>query len=214
MKKKKLLLVTFLSTSLLMACNKNIVGLEKVKKIQEEIEGEGELLALKENLKSLGINFKFNQVLKSETKVDERLEELIRSSIDYREEDGEVRYFYNYVDLDGDGKDEVFVYLVGQSVAGSGGGTGLIIASNGELLQKISLVNTPVIISKAESMGLRNIIMPVYGGGADPFLAELKYRGKNYDSNPSMAEKLEVKDLEADVIIVDDIEFGQGILLK
>src|SRR5215467_2770754 len=61
--------------------------------------------------------------VKSERVRDEKLEEAIRRTFpEYpRTAEGEIDYYYNRVDLDGDGKPEVLVFLFGPHVCGTGG---------------------------------------------------------------------------------------------
>lgn len=109
--------------------------------------------------------------LKAEITPNIELQQLI---IDYYEipEDfyETTRYDYNYVDLDGDGTDEIFAVISGPYTSGSGGSSALwVIESAGELHvnQNFTLVNTPVIISDTVTNGLKELMIPYYGGGAE-----------------------------------------------
>ena len=52
-----------------------------------------------------------------------------------------VAYSYNYIDLNGDGKKEIFVYLLGESVSGFRWSTALIIEGKEsyEVISKFTL---------------------------------------------------------------------------
>ncbi len=109
--------------------------------------------------------------LKAETTPNIELQQLI---IDYYEipEDfyEATSYDYNYVDLDGDGTDEIFAVVSGPYTSGSGGSSALwVIESAGKLHvnQNFMLINTPVIISDTVTNGLKELIIPYYGGGAE-----------------------------------------------
>lgn len=88
----------------------------------------------------------------SETAPNEDLKQLI---IDYYEipEDywEETRYYYNYVDLDEDGADEIFAVIIGDYTSGTGGDSALWCSAEGgklKIRQAFTLVSTPVIITK------------------------------------------------------------------
>ncbi len=109
--------------------------------------------------------------LKAETTPNIELQQLI---IDYYEipEDfyETTSYDYNYVDLDGDGTDEIFAVVRGPYTSGSGGSSALwVIESAGKLHvnQNFTLVNTPIIISDTVTNGLKELMIPYYGGGAE-----------------------------------------------
>ncbi|MFT4143449.1 MAG: hypothetical protein QM644_03255 [Mobilitalea sp.] len=109
--------------------------------------------------------------VKAESVPNVELQQLI---IDYYEipEDfyETTSYDYNYVDLDGDGTDEIFAVVIGPYTSGSGGSSALwVIESAGKLHvnQNFTLVNTPVIISDTVTNGLKELMIPYYGGGAE-----------------------------------------------
>lgn len=184
-----------------------------------------ELLSLKNKIlqhrfypDQLGIDFSSVKSINSETKRDLKLEEAIKKEFDLNQEVGNIRYYYNKVDLNGDGIPEVFVYLVAPFVCGTGGCSGVIFKQeNGEykVLSRFSLVNNPVIISNTKTNGYRDIIMYVSGGGIKSFFSQIKYDGKTYPSNPSIEP--EVKSgtkVDGIAIIADDIAKNPGIILK
>lgn len=104
--------------------------------------------------------------LPSETEKLPALEELIAKTWDIPEEDlGGTQYYYNYVDLNGDGVDEIFAVAVGMYTSGTGGDSALIAAQiDGklELNQTLTLVWTPVIISDQVTNGCKEIIVPSF----------------------------------------------------
>jgi hypothetical protein len=154
----------------------------------------------------------------SETQRDIKLEKaLIREFLLDKYQD-RARYYYNKIDLDDDGKPEIFAYLVGSSFCGTGGCSAAIFKekkNNYYLLAKFSIVKNPVIISDSKTKGYKDIIMNVYGGGIVPFFARLKYDGTTYPSNPSIQPKVEPGTKLAGVAIVaNDIGISPGIELN
>ena len=82
----------------------------------------------------------------------------------------ESRYYYNYVDLNEDGTEEILALVVGDYTTGSGGDTVLFIekeAENFVVSDAFYMVRTPVIISDNMTNGWHDLIFPIYGGGND-----------------------------------------------
>jgi len=165
-------------------------------------------------LDKYGIDFSSIEYISSETKKDIHIEKALVKAFDLEQDEGNVRYYYNKVDLNEDGNPEVFVYLVGSYVCGTGGCSAAIFKKeNGEyiLLSKFTLVNNPVIISNRKTNGYRDIIMYVSGGGIESFFAWIKYDGMTYPSNPSIQPKVMAgTKLEGIAIIADDITKAQS----
>lgn len=165
-----------------------------------------------------GIDFSSIEYICSETERDEKLEKAIEKEFDLKTYDKNIRYYYNKIDLNEDGNPEVFVYLVGPSVCGTGGCSGVIFKQeNGEykLLSRFSLVRNPVIISKNKTNGYRDIIMYVAGGGIKSFFAQLKYDSTAYPLNPSIQPKVEPgTKVDGIAILADDIGKNPGIVLN
>lgn len=155
--------------------------------------------------------------LYSETQRDPQLEKAIIQVYGLNPGD-EVNYYYNQLDLNGDGRLETIVYIVGPTLCGTGGCSAVIFKQeNGEYekLAQFTLVNAPIIISNNKTNGYKDIIMYVSGGEAQPFYAHLKYDGMTYPSNPSMAPVLP-KDasISGIAVISDDMTKITGIPLN
>ncbi len=133
----------------------------------------------------------------------------------------ETRYYYNYIDLNGDGIKEVFVQLVGPYTSGTGGDIGLIFQqkNNGfHLVQQFSLIRNPIIISNEKTNGWNNMILEVSGGGITAQRVELKFNGTKY---PNPSDGIELKKntkVKGTGIIKNDIaadwETGKALYLK
>jgi hypothetical protein len=105
-------------------------------------------------------------------------------------DDPTARYSAAFVDLNGDGKPEVIVYISGRNWCGTGGCPTLILASMGSsysVVTHITITRPPIRLSKNLSHGWRNISVWVAGGGIDPaYQAELRFDGVTYPSNPTV----------------------------
>lgn len=152
-----------------------------------------------------------------ETTRDEKLEEAIHKTMpEYDKETyGPVKYYYNKVDLNEDGKEEIFTVLYGSYVSGTGGGTGLLFDNKYNLVSEFSLVRTPIIISENKTNGWNDILMHVAGGGIESFYAQMKFDGKTYPSNPSVQSEVKPgTKVEGKAIISNEITFNTGIELN
>ena len=103
-------------------------------------------------------------VVYSEKEKNQELEKLVAEEYMIPEEElEETRYYYNYVDFNGDGKDEIFALLVGSYTSGSGGSSAVIVEDNGGeliILQDFTLINPPVYVSDTTTEGRKNLIVP------------------------------------------------------
>lgn len=97
------------------------------------------------------------------------------------------RYYYNRVDLNGDGTPEVIVYLFGTYTCGTGGCDTLIFRQEGDgykLVADISLTRNPIIVGEHRTNGWNDLIVLVEGGGIQPgYYAVLPFDGKTYPDN-------------------------------
>ncbi|REB06105.1 hypothetical protein DVB69_14330 [Sporosarcina sp. BI001-red] len=131
--------------------------------------------------------------IQAESERNIELEKTIINYFDIPKEDlGTTKYYYNYVDLDGDGKDEILTVVMGPYSSGSGGSTALHVTQkdNGELQvkQALTLIQTPIIISDKVTNGSKEIVVMNSGGGAEGNYVTLtanegKYNGVN-DGTP------------------------------
>lgn len=145
----------------------------------------------------------------AESQNNERLEALV---IDYYEIPKDyyeqTAYYYNYVDLNKDGQDEIFAVFVGPYMSGSGGSTAAIISQASdelEISQSFSLIHTPIIISDQLTNGYRNIITLRSGGGADAEYVELTYEDGQYKSVNDGTVMDSITSVTGDTIITNDL---------
>lgn len=208
MKKLKILLLIILIITLIVGFNKN------------NERGSSNLLNFEDDFFS---NFKnwddtdFSDVnyIASETTKDKKLENAFAKVYNLDKTSNEIRYYYNRIDVNSDNKKEVFVFLVGRMICGSGGCNALLFENdNGEynLISKFSLVNNPVIISENKTNGWNDIVIPVAGGGIKPFFAQMKFDGKKYPLNPSVQPTIsEDMKIKGKAIVADDLSESSGV---
>lgn len=124
------------------------------------------------------------------------------------------RYVYGRVDLNSDGRDEVFVYLLGPFFCGTGGCNLLLFTEtrNGySLINEFSTSRIPVIVSAQRSRAWRNIIWMKSGGGAKPAYLSHYYNGKRYVPGRSLpADKVP----EGLSYLTGELSFDKGIPLE
>jgi hypothetical protein len=131
----------------------------------------------------------------SETSPDPEIERAILQTLggsDFSE--GDIRYYYNRVDLNADGNFEAIVHLVGQSICGTGGCQTLILqpARNGyRVVSTIGLTRTPIIVSRQRTRGWSDLVVRVSGGGiARGYYVALRFDGRTYPENPTVIPAL------------------------
>jgi hypothetical protein len=115
----------------------------------------------------------------------------VRSFLQSFDTDPRDRFVVAFADLNGDGKPEAIVHLTSNHWCGSGGCTTLILVRNGDswkVLTRITITQSPIRVLTTESNGWRSIAVWVQGGGIQPgYEAELRFDGKTYPTNPSVA---------------------------
>jgi hypothetical protein len=93
-------------------------------------------------------------------------------------------------DLDGDGVDEVLVYVGGPMFCGSGG-CNLLVLKRGSggfaAVGDLSVVQRPVGVLDSSTNGWRDLAVSVSGGGNPGGTMKLMFDGKAYPSNPTVA---------------------------
>lgn len=130
--------------------------------------------------------------VRSETVRDAKLEAAIIAALYEGDEKSarrdKVRYYYNRVDLNGDGQTEFLVYLFGSTWCGSAGCTALVfqtVESEYKLVTNISGVENPIIVSRQRTNGWDDLIAHVRWGEVGErtvrdYFAVLHFDGKMY----------------------------------
>jgi len=148
---------------------------------------------------------------------DKQLDEAIRK---WNGADGtdEIRYHFNKVDLNGDGNLDAVVSVLQQSSCGTGGCPMLVFKSAGkdyELVTEMSVSRPPIIVLPTKTKGWNDLVMFVSGGGIKPYYSLLKFDGRSYPENPTVAPKLPKGSKIKGVEYLSGIEtYDTGFLLK
>lgn len=128
------------------------------------------------------------------------------------EEQGKTRYSSAFVDLAGNGTQDVIVYVTGRSWCGSGGCVTLILSprdSSYEVVARITITRPPIRVLAAESHGWKDISVQVRGGGiANGGEAKLSFDGKTHPSNPSVPPAQLLDRTVAGKVVIPDV--GEG----
>ena len=108
-----------------------------------------------------------------------------------------LRYDYMAVDLNGDGRREVLVYVAGGNRNCGTGGCGLtVLQSNGSkwrVVSETSIGWIPIRILRTGGRGWRDLGVTVAGGGVTrPYEARLRFDGETCPTNPSVSPALPV----------------------
>jgi hypothetical protein len=159
------------------------------------------------------------QYQSSETAPDAGIEQAIVESLGGdRTALQQTRYYYDRIDLSGDGKPEALVYLSGSYTCGTGGCKMLVLEQSGQqyqLVSKMTLVNAPVIVSSEKSAGWNDLVLEVGGGGAIKHYAQMKFDGSTYPVNPSTAPEVAPNAIVNGTAVMNDgITAGGGIALQ
>ena len=133
------------------------------------------------------------------------------------EEWGGTRYYYDYVDLNDDGAEEIFAVAMGMYTSGSGGDSALLVQpyAGMNVAQRFTLVRTPVLISDQTTDGAHDLIFLRSGGGSEPAFVRLTCTDGIY-SNPADEEVLESLDgVTGTAILCNDLmaELDSGTAL-
>lgn len=80
-----------------------------------------------------------------------------------------TRYYYNYVDLNDDGKNEIFAAVIGEYTQKDAGDPALLLMAEEDgtfmVLEDFPEIHTPVTISEETANGWHDLIFKVYGKG-------------------------------------------------
>jgi hypothetical protein len=130
----------------------------------------------------------------SETAPDPEIEQAIVESLNGdRSALQKTRYYYDRIDLNGDGNSEALVYLSGSYTCGSGGCMMLVLTPSGQrydMVSQMTLVRAPIIVSDEKSAGWKDLVLEVSGGGAQKHYARMQFDGGAYPGNPSTAPEV------------------------
>lgn len=160
--------------------------------------------------------------LAAETVENDLLVSTLKDKLGLSDDDlGQTRYYYNYVDLNMDGKNEIFVEIVGDYTTENNGDRAFIFEEedDGSLkeLDSFTLIKNPIIISDSLTNGWKNIIVKNTVENSEDDYLVLKYDGNNY-SKVDESDVLATIDNETGIALIsnnvaDDMKNNKGLYL-
>jgi hypothetical protein len=113
---------------------------------------------------------------------------LARKAIEKLFEGNHVTYDAAFVDLDGDGKQDIVAYASGPEYCGSGGCSMGVLRATGkgyDTIGRATVTQLPIRLLPSRSHGLHDLGVAVSGGGASEHAVRLRFDGRRYPSNPT-----------------------------
>lgn len=107
----------------------------------------------------------------------------IKAVVDAAGATGRGRYVYSRVDLNGDGRDEVFAYLLGSTFCGTGGCTLQLFTPSQDgyaLVSVFPISRTPVIVAATTTKAWHDLFRLESGGGAEASYVRHVFDGSTY----------------------------------
>jgi hypothetical protein len=155
----------------------------------------------------------------SEKAQDAALEKAVSRQLRLAKEDHNY-YWYNRVDLDGDGVPEVLAQVQGPFVCGSGGGCPLVVlkkkANTYETVARIAVTWLPVVVSDHRTNGWNDLILwrRSYGNGDPSHYDVLAFDGRTYSRTlPTTSATIPDEVMRGVAYMIDGRQATTGILL-
>lgn len=134
----------------------------------------------------------------------------------------ETRYYYNRIDLNEDGRDEIFAVVIGEYTKGDAGDPALLLEQgNGAefmVLDAFAQIRTPVTISDNMTNGWHDIIFDVYGKGVEDGYLICHYNPEGGYQTEDNAFMTELEPVSGTQILsnnlIDDMDKGNYFTLK
>jgi hypothetical protein len=152
------------------------------------------------------------QRVMSETKPNADLEKAIIAYYQIpKEEWANTKYYYNYVDLNGDGTQEILAVVMGSYTSGTGGDSMLWVLPNAKMAvnEAFTLVRTPIIVTKdatnGQEFGAKGLIMQRSGGGAKTETVLLENTDGTYPRVNDAAPITDLSSVKGTAIICNDL---------
>ncbi|MGF1897103.1 hypothetical protein L4D16_12425 [Vibrio alginolyticus] len=101
-------------------------------------------------------------------------------------EQDNLRYLSGSADLNSDGKAEYIVLLQDRYFCGSGGCAAYMFDNEGNVINRMSVTRTPIVLADSYSNGWQDFI--VWSNGSYRLMS---YNGESYPSNPSLEPKVD-----------------------
>lgn len=103
-------------------------------------------------------------------------------------DEDDTRYAKAFVDLNGDGREEAIVFLMGRWWCGSGGCPTLVLTpqlASWKVVARILTTSPPIRVLRTRSKGWRSITVWTHDPEAPPYEAELQFDGETYPLSPT-----------------------------
>ncbi len=113
------------------------------------------------------------------------VESQVLSPVGLSLQEDNIRFLTGSADLNKDGNAEHMVLMQGQYFCGSGGCTGYLFDNNGQMINSMTVVKTPVVLADSFSNGWQDFM--VWSDGSYRLMS---YNGESYPSNPSLEPKV------------------------
>ena len=127
--------------------------------------------------------------------------------------DKTTRYSSAVIKSDGTTKEEIVVYVSGRLWCGSGGCRLWILEPDGASFKVIgeeTIVRPPIRVLQSKSRGHFDIGVWVQGGGIQPgYEALLRFDGKSYPGNPSVAPARQLPEEVAGKVLISSADSGK-----
>lgn len=101
----------------------------------------------------------------------------------------DTRYASAFVDLDGDGKSEAIVFVLGSDWCGTAGCNTYVLGPHGTSWRVVGRIlgsSDPIRVLNARSNGWRNISVWTRNPGSPSYEVELRFNGKRYPLSPKI----------------------------
>lgn len=219
--KKRSIIVFGIMAALFFAagCTRLSAGNKDIDSTEEEDQSEsadlGEILFPDEDLPSVEQQY-------AETEEYPKLAEFLTDYYQIPEdEQEETRYYYNYVDLNEDGRQEIFAIIIREDALGDDGGPALILAAEEggtfAVLEDFMEVITPIMISEHTTNGWHDVIYSANDMLERGFLVcrydlQAGYHSEENEFLPEMPQVSGVEILSNNLI--DDMDQGNYMTLK
>jgi uncharacterized protein YecT (DUF1311 family) len=125
-----------------------------------------------------------------------------------------TRYAVAWKDLNGDGRPEAVVYLMGAEWCGSGGCTLLVLeqsAGSFTVRGRSTITSAPIAVLPSTNDGWRDLVVQVGGGGARPGQAVLPFWGDRYAGNPTLPPARRLSGHEAAEVLIKAEDRGETL---
>lgn len=138
------------------------------------------------------------------------LENFLQKTFKTSSSDGGTKYISAFVDLNGDGRQEVIVYFLGPDWCGSGGCTLFVLTPAGpsfKVITEMTVSHPPIRVLATKTNGWNDLSVRVQGGGIQPgYDAKLSFNGKKYPGNPSDPPDRKLQENPAGKNVISSLE--------